>query len=48
MILILYFFKYYRILVLDKGSVVEFDTPKELLSNKNGLFYSMVKSSGLI
>ncbi len=41
-------YKMNRILVLDKGSVVEFDTPKELLSNKNGRFYSMVKAAGLL
>ena len=28
-----------RVLVLDKGIVVEFDTPKQLLANKNSFFY---------
>jgi ATP-binding cassette subfamily C (CFTR/MRP) protein 1 len=34
-----------RILVLDKGEVVEFDTPKILLSRKDSLFYGMVEES---
>jgi ABC-type multidrug transport system fused ATPase/permease subunit len=34
-----------RILVLDRGSVVEFDTPKALLSSK-GVFYSLAKEAG--
>ena len=35
---------YDRILVLDKGEVVEFDTPQNLL-NKKGLFYELYKES---
>jgi ATP-binding cassette, subfamily C (CFTR/MRP), member 1 len=35
-----------RILVLDRGTVIEFDTPKALLSNKSGVFYSLAKEAG--
>lgn len=34
-----------RILVLDAGNVVEFDTPEELLKNKNSLFYALVNAN---
>jgi ATP-binding cassette subfamily C (CFTR/MRP) protein 1 len=39
---------YDRILVLDEGSVVEFDSPKTLLSNRNGAFFGLAQESGLI
>uniref|UniRef100_A0AAY4DKF2 ATP-binding cassette sub-family C member 5 n=1 Tax=Denticeps clupeoides TaxID=299321 RepID=A0AAY4DKF2_9TELE len=35
-----------RILVLDQGQVVEFDTPSSLLENENSLFRAMVEASG--
>jgi ATP-binding cassette, subfamily C (CFTR/MRP), member 1 len=35
-----------RVVVLDKGEVVEFDTPKELLK-KQGVFHGLVKQAGL-
>ncbi|KAI0460447.1 metal resistance protein YCF1 [Xylaria acuta] len=35
-----------RVVVLDKGEVVEFDTPQALIKKK-GVFYSLVKQSGL-
>jgi ATP-binding cassette, subfamily C (CFTR/MRP), member 1 len=35
-----------RIVVLDKGEVVEFDTPAELIKRK-GVFHGLVKKSGL-
>ncbi|KAJ3209348.1 hypothetical protein HDU67_006264 [Dinochytrium kinnereticum] len=38
---------YDRILVLDGGKVVELDTPKNLLANKNSKFYALAKESGL-
>lgn len=37
-----------RILVLENGRVVEFETPSELLEREDSIFYGMVKSSGLI
>ena len=37
-----------RVIVLDKGNIVEFDAPKTLLTNKNSLFYSMAEHAGLI
>jgi ABC-type multidrug transport system fused ATPase/permease subunit len=35
-------------MVLDKGNIVEFDTPKQLQSNKNSKFYSMAKDANLV
>lgn len=37
-----------RILVLDKGKVAEFDSPKELLTRKTSMFYSLAKEAGLV
>nr|APD26508.1 ATP-binding cassette transporter subfamily C member 1 X1 protein [Brachionus koreanus] len=37
-----------RIMVLDKGKIVEFDTSHNLLSKKSGLFYSMAKTAGIV
>ena len=34
---------YDRILVMNKGQVAEFDSPKILLSNQNSLFFKLVK-----
>ncbi|KAI8362629.1 multi drug resistance-associated protein MRP [Blakeslea trispora] len=36
-----------RILVLDKGSIAEFDAPSTLLENQESIFYSMAKEAGL-
>ncbi|XP_041433359.1 multidrug resistance-associated protein 1 isoform X2 [Xenopus laevis] len=38
---------YTRIVVFDKGEIVEFDTPVQLLENK-GLFYSMARDANII
>lgn len=35
-----------RVVVLDKGEVVEFDTPQALIQKK-GVFYGLVKQAGL-
>ena len=35
-----------RIMVLDNGNIVEFDTPWKLLSNRNGVLYGMVAATG--
>jgi len=39
---------YDRIIVMDKGEIIEFDSPKVLLENTESVFYSMAKESGLI
>lgn len=36
-----------RIVVLDRGTVAEFDTPAELVRRK-GLFYDLVKEANLL
>jgi len=36
-----------RIVVLEQGTVKEFDTPKQLMEQK-GLFYKLVKEAGLV
>ena len=38
---------YDRIMVLDKGSIAEFDTVKGLMKKEDGIFYSMAKNAGL-
>ncbi|KAF7369381.1 ATP-binding cassette transporter [Mycena venus] len=35
-----------KIMVLDAGRIIEFDTPKELLKNKNGMLRALVDESG--
>jgi len=37
-----------RVLVMDSGHAVEYDHPKVLLENKNGMFYNMVREAGLL
>ncbi|KAK0555771.1 hypothetical protein OC845_000028 [Tilletia horrida] len=37
---------YDRVLVMENGHIKEYDTPYNLLQNKDGVFYSMVDKSG--
>ena len=36
-----------RVMVLDQGQILEFDTPETLMKNKDSQFYSMAKNAGL-
>ena len=38
----------FRILVLDKGHVIEHDTPAALLAKQDGSFRGMAKDAGLM
>jgi ABC-type multidrug transport system fused ATPase/permease subunit len=38
---------YDRLIVLDKGKVVEFDTPYNLISKSEGVFRNMCLKSGM-
>lgn len=35
-----------KVIVMDGGSLVEFDRPFNLLKNHNGLFYQLVEQTG--
>ena len=37
-----------RVIVLDRGDIVEFDTPNNLLQNRHSIFYGMAKDAGLV
>lgn len=37
-----------KVLVLDQGTVAEFQSPADLLNNKNSIFYGMAKDAGLV
>ena len=39
---------YDKILVLGTGKILEMDTPKNLLSNHQSVFFSMAKDAGLV
>jgi len=39
---------YDRVLVLDKGLIVEYDSPAKLLKNKTSLFYGMARDANLV
>ncbi|XKL66880.1 hypothetical protein PGB90_010300 [Kerria lacca] len=39
---------YDRIIVLDKGVIVEYDSPEALLKRKNSVFYEMASDAGLV
>lgn len=34
-------------MVLDKGEILEFDSPQNLLNNKSSMFFSMAKDANL-
>ncbi|KNC71489.1 hypothetical protein SARC_15972, partial [Sphaeroforma arctica JP610] len=36
------------ILVLDQGKVAEYDSPDNLLSDTNTIFYGLAKESGIV
>lgn len=38
---------YDRLVVLDKGKIVEFDTPWKLIRKKDGVFRNMALKSGM-
>jgi ATP-binding cassette subfamily C (CFTR/MRP) protein 1 len=37
----------YSILVLEKGKIIEFDSPKQLLKDTTSQFYSLAKEAGV-
>ena len=39
---------YDRVMVLDKGKIVEFDSPQNLLADPESHFHAMAKDSGMI
>ena len=39
---------YDKIMVMDKGKIVEYDSPNNLLMNINSIFYSMAKEAKLV
>ena len=37
-----------RVMVLDQGRIAEFDTPDNLLADKQSIFHGMAKNAGLV
>jgi hypothetical protein len=48
MISICTLFVIYRVLVLERSRVVEYDAPPVLLQRPDSLFYSLAKTAGLV
>ena len=43
-----YSFIFCRVIVLLEGHIVQFDSPKKLLQNTEGIFYKMACDAGLV
>ena len=39
---------YFRVMVLQNGEIIEFDSPTNLLANSSSQFYSMARDAGLV
>jgi ABC-type multidrug transport system fused ATPase/permease subunit len=39
---------YDRVIVMNKGQIAEFDTPKALLEDSNSIFHSMARDANLV
>lgn len=37
-----------KVMVLDKGQLIEYASPEKLLQNRNSMFYSLAKDGGLV
>lgn len=37
-----------KVIVLEKGEIIEFDSPANLLTNETSAFYSMAKDANLV
>lgn len=37
-----------RVIVMDQGKIAEFDSPQNLLADKDSIFYGMAKNAGLV
>lgn len=37
-----------RVMVLDSGKLNELDSPSDLLSDKDSMFYALAKDAGLV
>ena len=37
-----------RVIVLDQGKIVEFDSPNNLLREKSSVFYGMAKDANIV
>lgn len=48
MLILMLLFFFYRVLVLDKGEIVEYAPPNTLLQQRNSVFYSMAKDAGIV